>query len=802
MKLLAYEIKKLFGERLHIVLPALLLIACAAICFLTVGGRKEFAGAEAEGAVSEFYGRYSADPEGLEEFKARRSEAVSEKIAELSEKYGGALPDLKKHPELIHTFVFSPHIPDSVLLEEFETASERMTAFKTGVSAVIAQALSNMGRLKNESGAGLSDPLYRYQAYAYLKYAAVRDRARVTAAPVRGWDSLFSWRYGGIFLFAALVCFANGVFVPERRRGMLPMLRSLKRGRIGAGISKTLLLIGGSALLSLLFALVPFLVILIKQGYSDPAASVQNIRALALFPEVWAVKWFFVYDSLLKLLSGAAFGALCGLISLLTYETFSSLSLGFAAFGALYICSRLPAARFPLVHALDAYSACNIAAVSDRLYVLQPALMCMSLLSAAPVAMGALLLLASAACALLFAARRASPAASAGRLKNLIDKIKNRPGEAPRSAKGRSLLSWELRKLLLSDTPVLLAVLLLLAAWTGLLVSRRIRTEPDREHRIYRTFLLSETEGAFSEEKELYSLLLSAYSSPDSGRELLDSALSQGEITREQYARCLSALGRVKEGSLSDDFGYSSELYYEYSALFETGSDPHFTDTAGLEPLITGGASYPLYAALLTVLLGAYMKERGGRDAGEYFERILRSTKNGRAATFRAKLLAGIFITLALCAAFYGAEFLILTLGRSLPLSAPLCSVPSFAPVSGSMSFGGYLLLMYCVRLIAALLLCVFSLSVSALSANYPAAFGAALGVTLLPTLLYKAGLDGAGCASFGSFFGANEMLLFSAQKRLFSSGFGALAAFACAFAAVTLLLLFAAFGKTSKEGK
>ncbi|MBR6007403.1 MAG: hypothetical protein IK064_07210 [Clostridia bacterium] len=805
MRQLLYEIKKLFGERLHIVLPALLLIACSVVCFLTIDGRKEFSGAEAERAVSEFYGRYSADPEGLEEFKTLRSEAVALKLAELAEKYGGALPDLKKHPELVYTYVFGSCIPDGVLLDEFETAKLRITAFDTGVSAVIDQALTNMERLKNESGAGLSDPLYQYQAYAYYKYAAVRDRAQVTAAPARGWDSLFSWRYGGIFLFAALVFFANGVFVPERHRGMLPMLRSMKRGRIDAGISKALLLIGGSGLLSLLFALVPFFIILLKQSYSDPNVSVQNIRSLALFPEVWTVKRFFVYDLLMKLLSGAAFGALLGLISLLTYETFSSLSIGFALFGALLICSRLPAARFPLVHALDPYSGCNIAAVSDRLYVLQPGLKCMSLLTAAPIAMVALLILASVACVLLFAGRRAGSAGSAGRLGKLISRIKIKPRDPERSAgrqKGRNLLSWELHKLLLSNTPVFLAVLLLLAAWTGRLVFRRAKSEPDREYRIYKTFLLSETEGAFSENGKLYSMLVTAYSSPEKGEELLRDALGRGEITEGQYGRFVRSLERIKEGSLSDDFGLASELYYEYSALADEGLDPHFTDTAGIEPLITGGASYPLYAALLITLLGAYLKERGGKDENEHFERILRGTKNGRAATFRAKLLAGIFITLALCAVFYGAEFLILTLGRTLPLSAPLCSLPRLAAVSGGMTFGGYLLLMYCLRIAAALLLCVFAVSVSALSANYPAAFGIALGVTLLPTLLYKAGLSGAGYASFGSFFGANEMLLFSAEKQLFSSSFGALAAFACAFAALALLLLLIALRKTSREGK
>ncbi len=107
--------------------------------------------------------------------------------------------------------------------------------------------------------------------------------------------------------------------------------------------------------------------------------------------------------------------------------------------------------------------------------------------------------------------------------------------------------------------------------------------------------------------------------------------------------------------------------------------------------------------------------------------------------------------------------------------------------------------LMYAVRLIAALLITLFAFAVSALSQSFVSAFGAALGITLLPTLVFKAGLTTAGFASFMSFFGANEMLLFSAEKQLFRSSFGVLAVFTAAFAAITLLLLFKAYRKTVK---
>lgn len=808
MRLLFNEIKKLADARLHIVIPAILLIACAAVCFLTVPGSGGYSGAAADRAAEELYAAFSHDPEGLEAFKERYHEAVKAKTGELLQKYGDALPDLHKHPELLYTFVFSPDMPDSLLLRGFEETEARTNEYNTGVNTVIAQAVTNMERLKQDAGAGLSDPLYQYQAYAYLKYVNVRDNAAVGTAPVRGWDTLFSWNYGGIFLFASLIIFANAVFIPEKRRGMLPVLRTAKRGRLATAAAKTALLILGSAILSLLFALVPFAVILIKQGCSDPSATVQNIRALALFPEVWSIKRFFLYDLGMKLLAGTAFGALCGAVSLLTYELVSSLAIGSLLFGVSFACANVSAAGFPLVHALNAYSAYDIAAVSDRLHIIQPGLKCISLNAAAPAACAVWLALGACTCVLLFAFKRGRAGSAGGKLKAIVAasiaavKTKtHRKGRPSKTRKhGGSLIGWELRKLFFANTPVLLAVIVLFAAWLGFLAFRRVQTEPTREYRIWKTFLLTETEGDFPEKREQYLLLLSAYSSPNTGKELLDEALDQGRITPEQHSRYSEALNKIREGELADDLGYASELYFEYTQLADEGMEPHFTDTAGAEPIITGGASYPLYAALLLILLGAYLKERGGKDANEHFERILRSTKNGRMATFRAKLAAGLLIALALFLLFNAAEFAVLTAGRSLrALSAPLCSFPGLAAVSKSMTAGGYMALMYAVRLIAALLITLFAFAVSALSRSFVSAFGAALGITLLPTLVFKAGLTTAGCASFMSFFGANEMLLFSAEKQLLRSSFGVLALFTAAFAAITLLLLFKAYRKTVK---
>lgn len=803
-----YEIKKLFGERLPVLLSLLLLAACAVVCVMTIPDETAFSNPAASAAVEAFYDRCANDAEGLAAFEAQRDAAVAERMTELRLQYGDALPNLRKHPELLYTYTFSQAIADQVLLKEYEETAQRVSEYQTGVSVILSQARTNMEQMKAERGADLSDPLYQYQAYVYQTYDRVRNEAAVQSSRVRGWDSLFGWSYGGVFLFAALLLFANGIFLPEKRCGMLPELRTYRRGRLSSTLAKLSLLAGGSAVLTLLFSLVPFLVILFRQGYSEPSVSVQNIRTLALFPEVWTIRQFLIYDLLMKLLAGTTFGILCGMISLLRYESVSSLALGAALFGAFFACGSLDPSRFPLVHALNPYSLYQIAFVSDRLYVLQPGLACVSLLTAAPVLCSLLLVFAAAACVALFAGKRARTGAGSKkaitRLVALNSSIRDRRQLTARLGKPKEyscgLIRWELDKLLLARLPLLLAVLLLFAAWTGVLAARRIASEPSRSYRVYQRFLLSEAEGSYSEKKELYSLLLSVYSAPDTGMDLLDTALARGEISVEQKQRFERALETVTEGSLSDDFDYGSELYFSYTQLAEEGLEPRFTDTSGVEPLTTGSASWPLFAAMLSVLLGAWLRERNGKDDSEHFERILRCTRNGRQETFRAKLRAGMLITLAFFVLFYGAEFLILTVGRSLQaLSAPLCSVPGFAGFPGEMRVIGYIALMYAVRLVAALLLSVFLVAVSALASSYISAFGAALGIMLLPTLLYYAGLEKAGYFSFASFFEANEMLLFSAEKQLFSNCFGVLAAYAAGFFLFTLLLLAAAYRKTVK---
>ena len=89
----------------------------------------------------------------------------------------------------------------------------------------------------------------------------------------------------------------------------------------------------------------------------------------------------------------------------------------------------------------------------------------------------------------------------------------------------------------------------------------------------------------------------------------------------------------------------------------------------------------------------------------------------------------------------------------------------------------------------AALLFSLFVTALSQLTKNLLFTFAAAVGTTLLPTLLYLYGLSGAGYLSFGDFLSAGGMTKFSIKQQVLASDFGVLALYGGAFALVTLVL-------------
>ena len=109
-------------------------------------------------------------------------------------------------------------------------------------------------------------------------------------------------------------------------------------------------------------------------------------------------------------------------------------------------------------------------------------------------------------------------------------------------------------------------------------------------------------------------------------------------------------------------------------------------------------------------------------------------------------------------------------------------------------------MIVFLVRMVSSALLGLLSLSVSALTKNFTAAFSIVAGATLIPTLLFRAGLDFAGYVSFIDFQSGNGMIMFSIENHLFGSRFGALLTYFVIVAILTIAVTVAANFKNGEK--
>ena len=809
MKLLTAELHKLFCAKWFAALMAAFLFASSFVCFLFASGSERISYTQNEvETIKAFAQRYADDPEGLQIFSQSCTNARKEILLRLSEEYekeleaGANEKELEKKYEAIYsdpvtflTHVFSERIDDAALIAAYNRLNEVKSDFHLGVAMILKQSERNAAELREEYGMTPADPLYQYQIYAYDKYESVSEKAVVGEEIVFGWGTLFSFSYGDIFLFFALILLVGTLYFIERNSGMTSLLCVSKHGRTKAAVSK----IGAAAIMSialtLLFLLLSFSVIGIRFGYSDPAASVQNIQALSLVPETWSVGGYYCYYLALKCLSAIAFTALLSVFAAaIVSEPVYYLS-GALLFVVHFLCGTV-GLKYQQVFRLNLYSLCNVVPVTDRLYVFQPFTSCFGYHIIAPILCVLLFVFLSATSIMIgnsaFSRRPGKKVLSvlAQRIKSKAFPTKDRKDYR----RDVSLLRWEARKLLAQKSFIVILVLSLIAQ-IGISVAVRIQSEPEREARIYTRFILPEVKGAYSQNGEKCEWLLKVYSDPNDGLKYLDEAIASGVFPEQDRERLAETAAFIYKNDLTGDFLYSGIVCERNALLYGNGLDPVFIDETGILPAVTNRLVYPLFFLVLIACILVWTAEYGGKSKENHFANIMTGTRNGRSRTFMAKTRFSVLAAAVVASAFHAIELLILIPGRSMDcLDVPLYSISAYSEAGIGLSVGGYLLIVFAVRVASAALFTLLSLSVSALVKNFTAAFSIIAGSTILPTLLFRAGLDFAGYASFVDLLSGNGMVLFSAGKSLFGSVYGALLTYFIIFMIVTFAVTAVAY--------
>ena len=818
MSLLKAEIQKITGVKWFAAVLAALIFASSLVCFFYVsGGERSSYTPEQVETIKEFAAEFSVDSDGLVVFKQSCTNARRAIMMRLGEEYekeleaGADEKELEKKYEAIYTdpstfltHVFSDKIDDASLITAYERLNAVKSDFDYGVDLILRQSERNAAELRTEYGMTPDDPLYQYQIYAYNKYKAVSDSVTVGEEFVFGWDKLFSFSYGDIFLFFALILLVGTLYFVERNSGMTPLLRVSKYGRAKTALSKICAAALISVVLTLLFSFLSFLVVGLRCGYSDPSAAIQNVKSLALFPETWSIGGFYCYFILLKSLAAIAFTAMLSVFaSVIVTEPLYYLS-GAALFGVHFILNSI-GVQNDQIFRLNIYSLSSVIPVTERLYIFQPLTSCFGYHIIAPIL-----------CVVLFAVSSAASVAIGNSVFSLrsgrnvlsvwISRIKRKSYQAFAAKKEKnyrrdvSLLRWEARKLFCQKSAVMIMILMALFQ-IGISVAARIQSEPDRQQRIYARFVLPEIEGPYSQNGEKFEWLLKIYTDPNDGSKKLDEATASGLFSEQDRARIADTARFIYENDLTDGFAYSEEVYDRNTRLHDEGLDPIFIDETAALPVVTNRLAYPLYFAVLIICLLVWTVEYGGKSQGSHFANIMTAAKNGRSSTVKAKTCFVLLTAFALTAVFCFIETLILLAGKSTDfLGVPLYSVSAYSESGIETHVGLYLLILFFIRMVSSALLGLLSLSVSALTKNFTAAFSIVAGATLIPTLLFRAGLDFAGYVSFIDFQSGNGMIMFSIEKHLFGNYYGAFLTYFVIVAILTIAVTVAANFKNGEK--
>lgn len=811
MKILWKELYKIFKKKIFLVFLAVLILANAVLCYATIPDNEyeeEKMDATFWDSVEYLCKTYNESPEEYNKLLAEYEQAIND---EFQKALGN--PDYKFDPMWSPVNIDGRH-KDRVLFGYVGKLVENEEAYYEEISILRAQALSELKQLR-EDGGSPDSYVYRYQAYVYNQYTKILEETQMQASPVFGWDAYFSYSYADVFVFAMLILLSGLIFIPEKQTGMLPLMRSTKRGRSRVGIAKLVAASAAAVIVVLLFTASSCFVIYIKNGFANPFVPIQCIERFSTFPYVSTVFSYFWVLLGFKIVSGLCFTALVTLISLICYQVLLTYIGGAIVFGICFALSALSGVRFPFARTANLLSLAQGTPLVSRLYALNLFNMPVSYVHVAIVSTVFLTLLFYAFTLCLYIkGNRGVELKGLSRWYQAVKKSLSAYSEPIRNwskkvfsfrKKGRihahGLVYWEAHKILQYGN---LWLILILCVMAQIVMCGQVKEKyvNDFQYRDYLTYYADLVEGELSVEKLAYvHAELDTWAYLEARNQTAYQDFSSGKISEDEYNEFKKQYKDAYEKRdaldiLEEKSGYLAEHYEK------TGVKGYFLADQGIKAFLSTSFPIPLYAVVLILCVMSFAMEYAGKNKNDRFVSVLRTAKKGREQSFRSKYCVVLLLVLGLGILFYSLEAVAYmqtySIDRSV-WSAPLCSLQSYSQVDGSITILQYVLLLYFFRVLALILTAVLMISVSVLAENLLLGVGVCVFVTMIPSVIPRLGLDSMKIFDFSAWFGTNEYFYTSVAMNLFGNDFGVLILFTVIFAIITLITAFFARKKFIK---
>lgn len=616
------------------------------------------------------------------------------------------IPDLVKAARSGREAFYALDSALSLALEDLRSEIEYLAGYSDYLRGIQSQAeLQSQTSLFGKAGS-FSRRNLKKTADDFAGILGVRVELGSSAA-ITGWLD-FENEIGDYLHLLAIVILVMA-FLEERRRGLWPLVRSLRGGRARLGLTRLAILLLGSVLVTALFTLSPLLLSLaVRGGWGDLSRPLQSVPAFGACPVDVTVSGWLVRFLALKVLAGVFMGLLvwCLLGSLNSAQ--SSVSVLGAALAVEFVLYEL----LPVQSVFNGLKYFNIFS-----YVHTSALYTEYLnvdLFGFPAGIRGIALTGIAvlgtALAVLAVLTQARKKPEGGR--DLLGRAAAPVERALDGLRSRlSLLGWEGWKHLVFQYGILLLAVAVFAAGKLSFIQAKGRGQ-DPMYLAY----MEELQGPVDAGTDDY-IARARESAERNGSADLLFTLDKVE------ARINDLRERARQGGY-DPWVVDSEPYdWVY------GQD-------SVERQRLNYAVAVLLVSVLAASLWAYERQSG-------VPALLRSTPKGRGALLRRKALAAASLALVLWGAM---TFLELKKGflRLEPqgLSAPVQNLDALAGFPLNVTCGQYLAILYGVRLLMLICVAEAAMCVGALCPTVRTSYVAAAAVLGLPALLTALGAE------------------------------------------------------------
>lgn len=584
--------------------------------------------------------------------------------------------------------------------------------YAQGVAAVIKDAESRYGAEEDKDG--FTARYYKMIADKYSALDVGKDPEAVT-----GYGQYLSYIYVDLFLLSCCAFCAAFTFRREKETGEMQTLYAYKHGRRGyAAVKLTACAITTTALV-LLFCLSSFTGVFVRGGFVDftgGGARLQDLKAFIYAPNEISVLSAMLVSVLYKIPVCIALAFFAGGVSYL----FNSGALA-AAVSAVFMYGSYMLNNRSYINKNAFLRNCNLFAAIRPGNVFGE-LRCIDVFGFAIPAYVVNIIL-PLLLAVLFGAVFFELHLNRASVTIKLPKLKFKRKRKIKQAKPHGLFAYEFGKIFKSKLCVAVIALTLIAGAVVSFISVRAFPYPEQVYKKYcerwQGRYCYEIEDEYYAEQKKINDGFEAYSAMRFGRpvEGIDDPAQAADYYIANY----------------EGFRLFSEKYERLSELHEQGKDTPILFEGGYRRFFESGAD--IFLILSAVFLCTYLATY---DRVNNTESVMTTTKKGRGKLPWIKFAALMTVSGALYAAFTLITFLpiLFKFGMALP-GANIYAVPGFEACGGT-SLGWYVALMFILRFIGVVLLCLFCCGISSLIKNHITAMAATAWIYVIPMFLLK----------------------------------------------------------------